>query len=107
MKTKLANNKRFLVFEHSILISTFKAKFMSQKSDFLTVIWQPFSVQINNIYLRIKLPINFKNIELNLCNKHLLENLSDNELLLFLQPQSRKVSDAIKYAKEILIERGA
>jgi|GEM_PF-2239932 len=38
MKTKLANNKRFLVFEHSILISTFKAKFISQKSDFLTVI---------------------------------------------------------------------
>ncbi|MCT1524389.1 hypothetical protein [Sphingobacterium hotanense] len=41
-----------------------------------------------------------------MVKKHLLEKLSDNELLLFLQPQSRKVSDAIKYAKEILIERG-
>ncbi len=42
-----------------------------------------------------------------MVKKHLLEKLSDNESLLFLQPQSRKVSDAIKYAKEILIERGA
>lgn len=41
-----------------------------------------------------------------MVKKSTLEKLSDNELIMFLQPESRKVSHAIKFAKEILIERG-
>ncbi|WP_312191833.1 hypothetical protein [Sphingobacterium sp.] len=41
-----------------------------------------------------------------MVNKNVISKLSDRELEKYIEPTSRSVSDAVKYAYEILLERG-
>ncbi|MGB3108092.1 hypothetical protein [Sphingobacterium siyangense] len=41
-----------------------------------------------------------------MVNKNVISKLSDRELEKYIEPDSRSVSDAVKYAYEILQERG-